>query len=104
MTTSYPWPDTWAIAEMLEKIARDPELLEIARKAIEDELIEYRDSGIGILRRNGLVVYGKDGSPSSIIRFGSEHGLQLGLQEIAAHLKRGGTVSDGKPEETEVKS
>lgn len=58
------------------------EELEIARKAVEDELIEFRDSGISVLRNNGLVIKYKDGSPSDIIRMGFEHAFALAIDAI----------------------
>jgi len=68
----------------LEKIALDDELLEIGRKAIEDQLIEWRDSRLSEFNRgNGLVIRERDGSDSSVIRFGPETALRLGLLAIA---------------------
>lgn len=57
---------------------------EIARKAVEDALIDMRDSSTFILRRNGLVVYNRDGSDSSIIRLSTEDALRIGLKAIVA--------------------
>lgn len=69
------------------EISKDSELLEIGRRAIEDALIEWRDSRLSQLgRANGLVCREKDGSPSSVIRFGPEHALRIGLSAIAGHL------------------
>lgn len=70
----------------LEEIAENNELLEIGRKAIEDELVEFRDSRIACMRNNGFVIREKDGKPSSIIRFGPEFGLQIAMRAIAKHL------------------
>ncbi|AXQ62096.1 hypothetical protein SEA_SKYSAND_63 [Gordonia phage Skysand] len=80
--------DTMSYADELREIAKDQDLLEVARKAIEDELIEWRDSGISTpFRNNGLVVKYVDGQPSDIIRFGPETAVQIGLQAIANHLE-----------------
>lgn len=69
------------------ELANNPELLEVGRRAIEDVLIEWRDSRLSIWGRgNGLVVKEKDGSESSIIRMGAEHALKIGLEAIAKHL------------------
>lgn len=68
----------------------NPELLEVARRAIEDTLIEFRDSRIAVLRNNGLVCKEKDGSPSHIIRFGPETALNIGLKAVVAHLEKKG--------------
>ncbi len=52
------------------------------RKAIEDVLVDFRDSRISIVRNNGLVIREKDGKDSKIIRLGSETALKIGLQAI----------------------
>lgn len=70
----------------LLQITNAPDLLEIARKAIEDELIELRDSRIGMVRNNGLCIKERDGSPSDIIRLGPEHAMAIGLKAIAKHI------------------
>jgi len=75
--------------EFLESVAADDRLLEIARTAIEDQLIGFRDSRLSQpLRGNGLVVKERNGESSSIIRFGPEIAVQLGLRAIAAELER----------------
>lgn len=62
----------------------DADMLEIGRRAIEDELIDWRDSRLSTpLRGNGLVVRERDGTPSNTIRFGPEHALRIGIQAIA---------------------
>lgn len=70
----------------LRKITDDISLLEVARKAIEDMLMEYRDDRLFTLRNNGLVIKESDGSPSNIIRFGPEVAVTIGLKAIADHL------------------
>lgn len=79
----------------LEEIAESDEVLEVGRKAIEDMLIDLRDSRIGLVGRgNGLVVYERDRTPSNIIRMGPETALKIGLQAIALHLKtKGGQLA-----------
>ncbi len=75
-------------AEVILKIAADDELLEVGRKAIEDAAVEFRDSRISeMLRGNGIAICEKDGTPSSIIRFGPESALRIGLRAIAETLK-----------------
>jgi len=71
----------------LKTISEDSTLLEVARAAIEDALVDLRDAGIFTLRNNGLVIKGKDGSPSYIIRMGSEDAIRIGLQAICKHLE-----------------
>lgn len=74
---------------VLDAVANNNKLLEIGRKAIEDTLVEWRDDRLSELaRRNGLVICERDGSPSSIIRFGPETALRIGLLAIAKHLSK----------------
>ncbi len=58
------------------------ELLEVGRKAIEDALVEWRDSRLAEIRNNGLVIKEKDGKDSSIIRFGPEAALRIGIEAM----------------------
>jgi len=75
-------------SEFLESVSNNTELLEVARKAIEDALIEMRDSRLSVLfRNNGLVIKEKDGSESSIIRLGPEGAVAIALRAIAIHLQ-----------------
>lgn len=74
--------------EELRKLADDQMLLEMGRRAIEDTLIEFRDSRISVLRRNGLVCREKDGTESSIIRLGPEQAVRIALLAIADHLEK----------------
>ena len=70
------------------------ESLEIGRKAIEDMLVEWRDSRLSEFNRgNGLVIREKDGRDSSIIRFGPETALRIGILAMKeAKLKDWGIV------------
>lgn len=73
---------------MIQSLADNPELLEIARKAVEDELVDFRESRISMMGRgNGLVICESDGTPSSHIRLGTEHALKIGLKAIIEHLE-----------------
>lgn len=68
------------------KIELTPEEIEIARKAIEDELIDFRDRRLSTpFRGNGLVVRETDGSPSDIIRFGPEDAIRIGIAAVNRH-------------------
>ncbi len=81
----------------LKSIAENEELLEIGRKAIEKTLIEWRDNRLSeFMRNNGLVCREKDGTASSIIRFGPETALSIGLKAIAKHLEQTAT-KEAKP-------
>lgn len=78
------------LAMELRRLADDPELLyNVPRRAIEDALIEFRNSRISMpMRRNGLVVREPDGSDSSIIRMGPETAVRIALQALADHLEK----------------
>jgi len=75
-------------AALLRKIAEDHELMTAAHLAIENKLIDLRDSGIMIgVHANGLVVRGKDGSASEVIRMGTRMGIVMALKAIADHIE-----------------
>lgn len=69
-----------------DTLADDEALVEAARKAIEDELIDWRDEGRFMLCGNGFTVREKDGSPSEIIRFRTDLGFRIGLRALTAAL------------------
>ena len=76
----------------IKALSERDDLLEIARKAIEDTLVEWRDAGMSVLmRNNGLVIKSRFGRESSIIRMGPEDAMRIGLRAIAEHLDK----SDG---------
>lgn len=68
----------------IEEVINNPDLLEVARQAIEDQLIWRRDAHISVPRNNGLTVKLPDGFPSSIIRMSNEEALVIGLRAILA--------------------
>jgi hypothetical protein len=70
--------------EELTALAGNPVLMEVGRRAVEDELTEWRDSRRFTLRNNGLVIKEKDGNESSVIRFGPEAALRIALEAIAS--------------------
>lgn len=76
------------VVAALRELAEDNELLwNVARLAIEDALVEFRDSRLSMpLRNNGFVVKEKDGSDSTVIRFGPEVGVSIALKALADHL------------------
>lgn len=75
-----------------------PADFEIGRKAVEDALIEWRDDRLSMLgRRNGLVVAERDGTPSSIIRFGFETGMKIAVDAILAAAAAGTTEHPKEP-------
>ena len=70
-------------SELIHRILADESLVEVGRKAIEDRLVEFRDSRLSCpLRGNGLVIREFDGQPSNIIRFGPETAITIALQAI----------------------
>ena len=55
---------------------------------IEEELVWMRDAHISSpFRDNGLVVKEKYGTHSSIIRFGAEEAMRIGLKAISKHIE-----------------
>lgn len=79
--------------KILDVVAGDDELLNVARKAVEDELVDRRDSGISLFGRgNGLVIRSKDGQDSHLIRMGMENAMSIGLKAIVEHVRK----NDGK--------
>ena len=75
------------LAERLNAISDDKQLLEVGRKAIEDTLIKFRDARLSLFTRgNGLVVRERDGRDSSVIRIGAEDALRIGLKAIAKEV------------------
>lgn len=81
------------ISVTLRSLADDRDLLyNVARRAIEDELVEWRDNGRSMLRNNGFAIKYPDGTPSSTIRFGPETGVRIALLALADHLE--GTDDD----------
>lgn len=80
----------------LKSIYENDELLEVARKAIEKTLIEWRDDRLSeFMRGNGLVIREKDGTESSIIRFGPETAMLIGLKAIDEHLSAAPQANGG---------
>lgn len=76
--------------EVLDEIINKPELREIARKAVEDVLVEWRDERLSLLGRgNGMVIKESDGKDSDIIRMGAEQVIRIGIEAIARHLRKG---------------
>lgn len=74
----------------LRELAGDRALLwTVARRAIEDALIEFRDSRISLLgRNNGLVVKERDGTDSYMIRLGPEDAVRIALLALADHIEQ----------------
>lgn len=51
--------------------------------AVEDVLVEYRDSRISMMGpRNGFVINERDGTPSDILRLGTREGLRIALAAL----------------------
>lgn len=79
----------------IKEIYDDEELMEVARYAVESELIKWREARLSeLMRRNGLVIAEKDGTPSQVIRFGMETAMVIGLKAIEKHLAERKDSSD----------
>lgn len=73
----------------LSDVAADEELLEVGRRAIEVSLVQFRDGRISELGRgNGLVIREANGLDSSVIRFGPETALRIGLKAMATAVNK----------------
>ena len=66
----------------LEQALLSDDVLEVGRKAVEDTLIDFRDSRISVFCGNGFVVKEKDGSPSDIIRLPIAAGINIALKAM----------------------
>jgi len=74
--------------EELRALAAEPIAIEHARAAIEDRLIEWRDSRLFIIGGNGLVVREADGKSSSVIRISTRDAITMTLQVLADFLEK----------------
>jgi hypothetical protein len=73
------------------EIEIDDAALEVARKTVEDALIEMRDSHMFMIGGNGFHVRNRDGSESSIMRMSTAMGLEVGIKAyLGALADRGG--------------
>ena len=75
-----------ALADAARRIADSADLLEVARRTVEDVLVDLRDGGLFVLRSNGFAIRGRDGSEPVGIRLGPEQGIRIALVAIAEHL------------------
>uniref|UniRef100_A0A6M3LBJ7 Uncharacterized protein n=1 Tax=viral metagenome TaxID=1070528 RepID=A0A6M3LBJ7_9ZZZZ len=73
---------------VLRRVAETPEILEVGRKAVEDVLVDFRDSCISLpLQGNGFAIRDKEGKAVGVlIRLGTADGLRIALKAIADHL------------------
>jgi len=62
----------------------DEKALAVARRAVEDVLIDMRDRRISVLCGNGFVACEADGEPSSAIRLSTREGLRIGIRAYLA--------------------
>lgn len=79
------------LAIALRRMADDPLTLTAAHLALENILVDMRDSGISIMNMNGgpangLVIRYRDGTPSDIIRLGTRDAVRLTLEAVADDL------------------
>jgi len=66
--------------------------LEVARKAVEDALVEMRDAHMFMIGGNGFHIRNRDGSGSSIMRMSTAMGLSVGIKAYLGAL----TERDGE--------
>lgn len=65
--------------------------LEVARKAIEDILVDFRDGRLSAINcGNGFVCREKDGKPSDIIRLSTKQGLSIAINEYLKVIEQAG--------------
>ena len=74
-------------AEDVTALVEDDALIEVMRKAVEDELVEWRDEMRFMACGNGFSIRSREGEPSAIIRFRTDIGLRLALRALARHLE-----------------
>jgi hypothetical protein len=73
----------------IEELLGNPELLEIARKKVEDVLIQMRDARIArLFMANGLVCREANGNDSYIIRLSIDDALRIGLSAVLDYQKK----------------
>jgi hypothetical protein len=73
----------------VDEVEIDLGALEAARLAVEDALVEMRDSCMSVPNNNGFVIKERDGSLSSIIRLSTAMGLQIGIEAYLKALRQG---------------
>lgn len=75
------------LAEQIRELTLRPDLVEVVRKKVEDQLIDMRDSGMFMANSNGLAVFGKDGSNPGVIRIGTGMAVSMILELVARRLE-----------------
>lgn len=65
---------------MSAEIEINDEALEAARFAVENQLVEMRDSHMFMIGGNGFVIRNRDGSDSAIMRMSTAFGLGIGIR------------------------
>ena len=71
--------------ELRAVLADDRVLWEVARRAVEDELIEMRDAGLYVLgSNNGFTVNFADGTPGPL-RLPTFDGIKVALRALIEH-------------------
>ena len=72
---------------MSAEVEINEEALTAAHLAVEDVLIDFRDSRMGVLGyANGFVVNERDGEPSPVMRLGTRDGLRIGIKAYLAAI------------------
>lgn len=69
-----------------DEIQINPVALEAGRLAVEDALVDMRDSGMFMLGNNGFIIRNRDSSESCVLRMNTAMGLRIGIQAYLAAL------------------
>lgn len=71
----------------LTELLNNDGLMEVGRLAVEDMLVELRDSRLSCNRNNGFCIREYDGSPSSVVRLPTESGIRIAIKAIIKKLE-----------------
>jgi hypothetical protein len=72
----------------------DDRALSVARRVVEDTLVDFRDRRISVDAGNGLVIREADGEWSSMTRLSTVDGLRIGIAAYLAAVDALGAVEE----------
>lgn len=76
---------------MANETELNQDALTTAHLAIEDVLIDFRDSGLSVFGpANGFVVRNRDGSPNGTMRIGTRDGLVIAIKAYLKYVEESG--------------
>ncbi len=61
--------------------------LAVARRVVEDVLVDLRDRRVSVMCGNGLVIRERNGGDSDVLRLSTRDALQIGIQAYTAALR-----------------